>query len=60
MKKEEILMLVEEIYGLPYDSEADILAIKEKIIVAGSNVDEQKIETVLRFILLNTFATSLN
>ena len=60
MRKEEILELVEEVYGLPCSSEADILTIKEKIIVAGSNVDEQKIETVLKFILLNTFASSLN
>lgn len=59
MRKEEILSLVEEVYGLPCESDIDILNIKEAIIIAGGNVDEQKIETVLRFILLNTFASSL-
>lgn len=60
MKKEYILQLLEETYSLPCDTEEDICNLQEKIIHAGKNVDEQQIETLLKFIFLNTFAQSLN
>jgi len=44
---------------MPTDTDIDIQNIKEKIIEIGSQVDEQNIATVFRFICINAFAQSL-
>ena len=56
MKKEEMISFIEEVYSMPIDSIENISCIKNKFMELRSNVKDEDIESIFKFIVMGAFA----